>query len=125
MQAQQQQQIQEPEVKEALPVAIYQSPYKGIDVENASVDLVDAIIQALKLTKNKVAEISFNSSSVGSTGVLTLNMSLMTNYISLQNFLQKLYAWRYLVGIKTIQIEQQDDPENLSVKLVLNLYVNT
>lgn len=106
-----------------LPVSVYESPYKGMDVENASVDLVDGLIQVLKVTKNKVSEISFTSSSVGNAGVLSLNMSLNGNYISLQNFLQKVFTWKYLAGIKNIEIEQQGNPENLSAKLTLDLYV--
>ena len=106
-----------------LPVSVYESPYKGMDLENASVDLVDGLIQVLKLTKNKVSELSFTSSNVGSVGVLSLNMSLSGNYISLQNLLQKISTWRYLAGIKNIEIEQQGNPDNLSAKLTLDLYI--
>lgn len=111
-----------------LSVTIFTSPYPGLDVENASVDLVDQFIETLKTTQNKIIEISFNvkpADPASPVNILTLNMTLNSTYVTFQNLLQKIYTWKYLAAIKDIIIEPvQGDPNNLNIKFTIDLYIN-
>ncbi|OGI00413.1 MAG: hypothetical protein A2104_03860 [Candidatus Melainabacteria bacterium GWF2_32_7] len=112
----------------AVPVIIYSSPYPGLDTENASVELVDQIIEMIRITQNRIVEISFSikpADSASPANILSLNMSLNSSYTNFQNFLHKIYTWKYLAAIKDITISpEQGDPNNLTAKIVVDLYIN-
>lgn len=126
-------QPQAAESGDKAPVEVYVSPYAGVDVETAAVDLVDQLVQIIRTTKNKVVEVSFTSSppeasqASVATGVLTLNITLTGSYVSLQNLLNTVYSWKYLSQLKdfTISPASPDDPENLNAKFTIDLYVKT
>lgn len=111
-----------------LPVSLYTSPYPGLDIETASVDLVDEFIGMIRDTQNRIVEISFNAKPADPsmpTNTLSLNMSLNCSYVTLQNLLQKVYTWKYLAAIKDISITpEQGNPSNLSAKLTIDLFIN-
>lgn len=136
-----------------LTLAVYTSPYPGLDTENASVDLVDYLIGVVRETGNKIEEISFSTNvatpaATGSEttsdntsapataapaasaslptnlGTLTLNLSLSSSYVSLLNLLQSIYTWKYLVGIKDLSImPSQSNVTKLDIKLTVDLYI--
>lgn len=119
---------------QTVDVDVYKSPYEGQDIENASVDLVDQFVRIIRKTKNKVQEVSFTTSApVGdqmtiANGILSLSLTLECNYASLQNFLNALYGWKYLTSVKEISLSPVvagGDPDKLTAKIVVDLYVKT
>ena len=117
-----------PKIIESVPVVIYNSPYPGLDIETAAVELVDQFIEMIRSTQNRIVEISFNAKPAEPTSpasTLSLNISLNSSYASFQSLLQKIYQWKYLASIKDINIDpEQGDPNNLAVRLTLDLYIN-
>lgn len=107
-----------------IPVTIFVSPYPGLDVESASVGLVEQLIQMIKGNNNKITEVAFSPKQEFGTDALSIDMSLIGNYTSVQNLLRQIYMWKYLSSIKTIAIKTEpDNPESLTVKLIIDLYV--
>lgn len=107
-----------------IPVTIFVSPYPGLDVESASVGLVEQLVQMIKGNNNKITEVAFTTKQEFGTDALSIDMSLVGNYTSVQNLLRQVYMWKYLSSIKTIAIKTEpDNPESLTVKLIIDLYV--
>lgn len=118
-------QAKKPAVVSSLPVSIYVSPYKSLDLESAGFELVDQLIEIFESSGNKISEISFLNQPVqNNVGVLTVNIALNTSYVNLQKVLSKVYAWKYLAGIKSVKIDSNNKNLNLlSIALVIDLYV--
>ncbi len=115
-----------------LPVTIYKSPYQNLSLENTSVDLVNDLINKVKESGNKVLEISFETSDQGNIPnvkdapkVLTVKLTLNSNYLSLKKFFSLINAWEYLSGLKYLSLTRsQENPNILQAKLEINLYIN-
>lgn len=112
---------------------IYKSPYNGVNLETASVNLVDELLQKLEKTGNNVVEISYNSAppsttqtpTVGMPSELTLNISLNSSYEAFRGFLREIVLWQYLTAIKEINIDPVDESANrLAISFSIVLYVN-
>jgi len=112
-------------VHPTVPVVIYSSPYLSLDLQSAGFELVDQLVQMFQATGNKIDEISFTNQPVqGNVGILSVNLTLNTSYINLEKILAKIYTWKYLAGIKSIDLEPDKDNSNiLSTKLTIDLYV--
>lgn len=53
----------------------------------------------------------------------TVKLSLVSTYGSIQELIEKIYTWKYLVGIKTIKIEDNNnDGGNLYAEVEIDLY---
>lgn len=120
-------------VKLNIPSNIYESPYQGLTLENASIELVDGIINLLKETNNNVWQISYEqinpneplaSQKPDDCDLLKLNLKLNGTYSSFKNLLNRIYAWKYLTGVERVMIEpNQNNKRNLDINLQLILFV--
>jgi hypothetical protein len=128
-----------------LSVKIYKSPYQNLAIENASVDLVDTLIEKIKKTGNKVLEISFKNQDQGNNLTflnpsallpnqqntnnmpksITVSLTLNANYLSLKKLFTEISNWEYLAGIKYLSVHKsQDATDLLEAKLDVDLYIN-
>jgi len=116
------------QIERNLPVKIYDPPYKGLDPENAGVDLVNQFVEKVKNTNNRIAEISFAAKTDDPNvpaSILTLNVTLNGSYMSLQSLVQNIFLWKYLAAIKTISLTPDTtDPNSLVIKFTVDLYLN-
>lgn len=117
-----------------LPVKIYQSPYPGMDIESASVELVEQIVKIIKETGNsKVNQIDFTTEDVKDDsgtaskqyGILRLNLSVFGTFKSIKDLFNEIYLMNYLVVIKKINIIPQvnSNSEYVNADLTLDLYI--
>ena len=134
-----------------LPLVIYTSSYPGMGIDAASYDLVAQVLKLVRDSRNSVTEISFDPGTASAVAAspaatpaaamdpsqsmiapsgppfstLILKLSLDSNFGSLQELLQKLYNWKYLIAIKDAVISPVDkeNPNKLKVNLTLELYV--
>jgi|GEM_PF-3225330 len=128
--------------KTNIPIAIFKSPYVGVDFESSGMDLVYQLLKIIGATGNKITEISMtpaaptsnapasstpaspapvletmtktqqSSIDISSVGTLNVSMSLDCSYISLQNLLQKVSTWDYLAEVKNLSIEPNQSNPN-------------
>ncbi len=115
-----------------LPVKIYKSPYQNLSLENTSVDLVNDLINKVKESGNKVLEISFETTDQSNIQnikdapkVLTVKLTLNSNYLSLKKFFALINEWEYLSGVKYLNLTRsQENSRILQAKLDIDLYIN-
>jgi len=122
--------------KQNLPIKIYRAPYSDMDIESASVELVQEIINIIKNTGNNridkvdfsTAELKDNSGNNSSDfGILNLSLTIEGNFEELQKTLNEIYLMKYLVVIKKIDCTPIDtiNYDTLKTDLILDLYVRT
>jgi len=117
-----------------VPVTIYKNTQTGLPAESASIDFVTTVIGMLEKTHNTVMDISYKvdgltsvekDSLPASVSVVQLVMTLNSDYMSFQNFVNTLYGYDYLATIKTIKVVPLKENKNmLEINLVIWLYVS-
>ena len=117
-----------------VPVTIYKSTQPGLTAESASIDFVTMVIGMLEKTNNTVMDISYKVDGLtsaekdklpASVSVVQLIMTLNSDYISFQNFVNTLYGYDYLATIKSIKVVPLKENKNmLEINLVIWLYVS-
>ena len=128
------QQVKPKNFEQKLPINIYVSPYPGMDIESASVEFVEEIIQIIKKTGNqRINQVDFSTldltdnsgTSSDSYGILRLNLAIEGTYKSIRDLLNEIYLMKYLVRIKSVEILplQGSNNETTEGKLTLDLYI--
>jgi len=124
---------QKPQLQKVLPIKIYETPYPGMDLESASVELVEEIIKIVKETgNNRINQVNFSTqdltdksgTSAGDYGVLSLTLSLDSSYKSIKDMFNEIYLMKYLVVIKNVEISSvKPDNNTVNALITLDLYI--
>jgi len=120
--------------KQNLPIKIYRAPYTGMDIESASVELVQEIINIIKQTgNNNIDKVDFTTEQLKDNsgtnsndfGILSLNLTIEGPFDALLKTLNEIYLMKYLVSIRKIDCAPVDtiNYDNIKTDIVLDLYV--
>lgn len=117
-----------------IPIKIYESQYKDVELENAATGLVNRIISLVKENgDNKVDSFDFEKKElIDDSGLkskdhslLRLRIKMETTYENVQNIINEIYLLEYLVGIDNISLEvnPESNYKRVTTYLVLDLFI--
>jgi len=119
-----------------IPVKIFETPYKGMELENASAGFVNKIIQVIKKNGlNKILSLEFEKKPLTDRSgieskehsVLQLKIEMESSYDVIQSIINDIYLMDYLVKINTISLSSMKKYNYQKVKafFILDLFVET
>ena len=117
-----------------FPIKIYETPYKGIELENAAADLVNRVIFIIRNNgENRILSIDFKKNPlVDNEGIdskiysaLSLKIEIESTYESIQYILNEIYLMDYLIKIKKISLTPTEESGNEAVEadIILDLFI--
>ncbi len=120
--------------QQKLPINIYKSPYPDMDLESASVELVEKVIKIIRQTGNaKINQVNFSTQELTDTsgtnaeeyGILRLTLSIEGTYKSIKDMFNEIFLMNYLIVIKNINIEPKENSNNefINAVITLDLYI--
>ncbi len=119
-----------------LPVKIYESGYREVELESAATGLVNSIISIIKDNgDNKVASFEFEKRDMTDVSglkspnhsVLRLKIQMQSSYENIQNIINEIYLMEYLVKIQNVSltVEPDSDYKRVSAYMILDLFIKT
>jgi len=132
-----QQQLQRKKIltKEELPIEIYKTPYKDMELENAAAEFVNEIISIVKKNgPTKILTINFEKNPLKDNmgiesknhSVLSLQLEMESSYDTIQNILNEIYLMNYLIKIKTVSLTslQKYNYKKMQTYIILDLFID-
>jgi hypothetical protein len=120
-------------VEKKLPVLVYKTVYKGLELENAAEQFVEKIIEIIKNDgNNKILELKFEKKPAeddfgvksNDHEILNLKLVVESTFKSTQDFLNDIYLLNYLVVLKNVLLIPVKGNERVNVYIELDLLIN-
>lgn len=124
------------EKKVEIPVKIFESQIKDVELENAATGLVNRVVEIIKENgNNQVEQFEFTRSDlVDSSGLKSKNHSLLrlhiqmeSTYENVQSILNDIYLLEYLVKVNKVSmvVNPESNYKQVTAFIILDLFVKT
>jgi len=119
-----------------LPVKIYESSYKDVELESAATVLINSVISIIRNNgDNKVSAFDFSKKDLTDISglkspnhsILQIAIQMQSSYENVQNIINEIYLMEYLIKIDNVSLQVDPDSNytKINVYMVLDLFIKT